>query len=366
LTSTDSVLTTGFEVSVFGPGKGEALAVHLGGDDWLTVDSCRDQQNTVHPVLGYLEQEGVSAEQLCLVVATHAHDDHMAGISDIVRFATESKFVSSSAITTEEFFAVLAADEDIEAQIRQSVRSEYREVRAILKARGRDVNGLGPWKLAKEQVPLWERPASPGVPAARVLALSPSDEAVLRATELLAEGTSTADSRRRLSAGDPNENAIALWIEVGDQVALLGADLLNGPKGCGWQAVLATHKSARKASLYKVPHHGSPNADLDDVWDRLLIEDVVSILAPYRAGVTSRPSPEDVKRIVARSAGAYSAAQPKLPTPSKVVKRARMAIESIGTNVRDPDGRVGQVRARWDAPKSQWHIELFEPALRLK
>ena len=48
-----------FEVSIFGPGKGEAVAVHLGGGDWLTVDSCIEQETKVHPVLRYFEGIGV-------------------------------------------------------------------------------------------------------------------------------------------------------------------------------------------------------------------------------------------------------------------------------------------------------------------
>ena len=32
-----------FEVSIFGPGKGESIVVHIGNGRWIVVDSCRDQ-----------------------------------------------------------------------------------------------------------------------------------------------------------------------------------------------------------------------------------------------------------------------------------------------------------------------------------
>jgi len=32
------------EVSVFGPGYGESILVHLGAGKWVIVDSCRDNK----------------------------------------------------------------------------------------------------------------------------------------------------------------------------------------------------------------------------------------------------------------------------------------------------------------------------------
>jgi len=32
------------EVSVFGPGYGESLAIHLGLGSWIIIDSCRHNQ----------------------------------------------------------------------------------------------------------------------------------------------------------------------------------------------------------------------------------------------------------------------------------------------------------------------------------
>jgi beta-lactamase superfamily II metal-dependent hydrolase len=354
-----------FEVSIFGPGKGEALAVHLGGGDWITVDSCNDQVTREHPVLSYLSSIGVEpASQIRLVVGTHAHDDHIAGISELFAAASSATFIVSSAVTSPEFFATMEADADIEGQIRQTIRAEYRAVMEEVERRGRS-NGLKPMKRALEQLTLWSREAVEDLPAARVLALSPSDEAVTRSLQLLAQGSAKASQRRRLSAGDPNEFAVALWIEVGNVYAVLGADLLKGPRGCGWQAVLATHNRNRRASLIKVPHHGSPNAHHAGLWSELLTDDVVSVLAPYRAGRTPRPSLEDVERICSLSMAAYSTASPKLPAQPDSVRRIRTALTGIATNVREPHGRAGHVRARWASGASQWDVETFEPARKL-
>jgi hypothetical protein len=57
-----------FEVSIFGPGKGEAIAVHLGAGEWLTVDSCVEQVTGDHPVLRYFDQIDVNVENRVLMV----------------------------------------------------------------------------------------------------------------------------------------------------------------------------------------------------------------------------------------------------------------------------------------------------------
>lgn len=355
-----------FEISIFGPGKGEAIAVHLGGGDWITVDSCRDQTTGENAVLTYFSEIGVDpATALRLVVGTHAHDDHIAGISEIYAAACSAQFVTSRAVTSTEFYATLEADADIEKQLRQAVRKEYRKVFTEVESRGKLSDGRRPMLSAWEQRELWSRPETDQHASARVLALSPSEDAVDRSLAILAEGSARADSRRRLSAGDPNEYAVALWVEVGDVAILLGADLVIGPEGCGWKAVLQTHIVETKASIHKVPHHGSPNAHHAPVWSRLLTPDVISLLAPFRAGTNPRPNPSDVSRIVGLSGAAYSTAKVGMPAQGRATRKTQATLAGLALNVREPYGQVGHVRARRDGGDSEWVVEVFAPGLQL-
>ena len=340
--------------------------MHLGKGDWITVDSCKDQPSGEHPLLAYFAEIGVDVStQVHRVVGTHAHDDHVAGIADLFAAAKSARFVSSSAVTSREFFASVRADENIEAEIAQSVRSEYRGVFTEVRRRGRRRTADKPMMRAVEQLPIWTRAGSSGAPHALVLALSPSHHAVTRALDRLAEGTAKAGQRRKLSGGDPNEFAVALWVEVGDLAVLLGADLLNGPSGCGWEAVMGWHSPVGRASVLKVPHHGSPNAHYDPMWSGLLTDDVVSLVAPYRGSQTPRPSPSDMARICALSSSAWSTASTKLPAPTKAVRSTRAAMVEVAKNVREPYGQVGQARARWSADRAAWDIVTFPPARRL-
>jgi glyoxylase-like metal-dependent hydrolase (beta-lactamase superfamily II) len=88
-----------FEVSLFGPGKGESIVVHLGARRWIVVDSCRDQRSGEVAALKYLRGIGVDlAAEVLAVVATHAHDDHFAGIADIVEACSQAIIVTSQAL----------------------------------------------------------------------------------------------------------------------------------------------------------------------------------------------------------------------------------------------------------------------------
>ncbi len=351
------------EVSLFGPGRGEAVVVHLGGNEWLTVDSCIDQSTGRSPALDYLEGLGVALDRAVrIVVGTHAHDDHMAGIGRVFEAASDAQFVTSAAFTSPEFYAALEADADIDAMLNQSVRREYSAVRNIAVGRGMLPGGRFPIVRAVEKKELYSREAGVDFPAVRVIALSPSDRAIDRAISKLAEGSARIDSRRRLAAGDPNEYSVALWLEIGGVSVLLGADLLVGPEGCGWQAIALWHHPAERASIFKVPHHGSPNAHHQPTWDNLLSSDVVAIVAPFRMGSNPRPNPEDLERIRSNSDRAFSTAQTRNPTPGRAAKSTKVKLQQVARNVRDAHGRPGQVRARWSPTANDWNVEVLPPA----
>ena len=351
------------EVSLFGPGRGESVLVHVGDGKWITIDSCVNQRDGSSPALDYLASIGVSiASDVILVIATHAHDDHTAGISRMFASAQAARFVTSAAFTSSEFFASVAADEDIEAQLNQSVRREFRAVFEEIRVRaGR---GARPIVRAFSQRSLLDVDAQawPGGPPLRVVTLSPSETAVDRSQQAVASGAARVGERRRLSAPDPNEYSVAVWIEVGDRALLFGADLLIGPAGCGWLAIADEHQPEVKASLFKVPHHGSSNAHLESTWNALLANDVISIVTPFRMGSRSIPSDSDVARITELSGRAFITAKPQQPASGKGVKIAKAALPTFAKNVRDPGGLPGQIQARLPLGSSEWQVAVSEPA----
>jgi hypothetical protein len=358
------------EISIFGPGLGECCLLHVGWNEWVIVDSCIDQRSGVHPALSYLEGIGVDPDAVRLVVATHAHNDHIAGMASVVASCINAEFVVSAAATKEEFFALMQFDKSISNFVRPSAYSEYRKIQAILGGRAcaRGGKGVPAYTYAVADRPLYKRGAASGSAPACITALSPSDEAITRARTHLAGLFPSADEiQKRLRPPDPNTFSVALWVEVGEVALLLGSDLLRGPgQSCGWSAVLGSSlRPSGRAELFKVPHHGAPNAHHERVWSELLIENPVALIAPYRAGANPRPSAEDADRICHLTDRAYISARPDLPSRSAKVRRAASNLAGIAQNVSELEGTPGQVRARRRISEPDWGIDLVWPAVSL-
>src|SRR5207247_10718341 len=97
------------EVSLFGPGFGECLALHLPGGKWILIDSCRNSQGQPAS-LAYLREMGVrAASDVAMVVASHWHLDHVDGISEIVQECRSAEPVISAALYTRELLAYAEA-----------------------------------------------------------------------------------------------------------------------------------------------------------------------------------------------------------------------------------------------------------------
>lgn len=346
------------EVSVFGPGRGEGIAVHLGNSTWITIDSCVNQRTASNVLIDYFSQIGVDpAESVELVVATHAHDDHTAGLGALFESARNAWFVPSGANASSQFFASVVADEEFEKQLNQSVRREFRAVLGEIRRRRKPAV-----RIAHEQRVLLRLPATGNVPAVTVTALSPSDTAILRANTRIAEGSAQAGQRKKLAGGDPNEHSVALWIEIGAIAVLLGADLIIGPDACGWKHVDETHHPTLTATLFKIPHHGSSNAHYSPTWARLVSDDALAVLTPYRMGDKSIPQSTDLERINSLAARTYVTANPVAPTPSRELKRSRAILGNVARNIREVDGVPGQVRARRRISSAEWRVDTFAPA----
>lgn len=117
------------ELSLFGPGVGECLVIHLGSGEWMIVDSCLGEQRDKPIALEYLELLGVDvSSQVKVVLVTHWHDDHIRGVSDIVREASLARFACSAAVNSEAFFSLIGADRVIKLVGHTSGITEFAEV----------------------------------------------------------------------------------------------------------------------------------------------------------------------------------------------------------------------------------------------
>jgi len=101
------------EVSVFGPGVGESIVVHLGDSRWVVVDSCVAPDTKRAVALDYLGEIGVDVlEQLLMLVVTHWHDDHSKGASDLLDTAPNADLVLAAALRSDDLKQLMAASSD--------------------------------------------------------------------------------------------------------------------------------------------------------------------------------------------------------------------------------------------------------------
>jgi beta-lactamase superfamily II metal-dependent hydrolase len=343
-----------FEVSLFGPGTGECIVVHLPGGVWLVIDSCLDEREPV--ALRYLQAISVSPASIALVVATHWHDDHVRGLSKVLEVATQATFGCSIALNRAEFVNLVASSNARRRNLQlSSGLEEFYAILTNLRQRGEQ-----PLWMNHDQVVLRER--------ATVTSLSPSDEAVTRGFQgLHALMPSRGGAVRALPNPGPNELSVVLQAEVGAASVLLGADLeVTTSARNGWSAIVnSPNRPMATAQVFKVPHHGSPNAHLPEVWDQMLDSNVVAALTPYRQ--SGLPRPPDLERMVAlASGGTYLTA----PVRAQEVVRDKGVVRTLKEVSRRPPvpkvARMGLVRLRLDpASGVVTSCEVFGTAARV-
>ena len=359
MTRTAAPESSQFELSLFGPGVGEAIVVHLGHQQWMIVDSCLDASGRP-AALTYLEQFNVDiSSQVKLIVVTHWHDDHIGGIAQICREAHSANFVCSAALKGEEFLTLVCAASQVKLVSQTSGLSEFAEVLEILRDRG--------------DCPQWAHEGSVvfrrnGPFMVRVHALSPSNHTLTEAHQKLGAMIPEMGSYvRRVPLKSPNDLSLALLIETSIMHCLLGADLETGtPPHSGWHAVLRSRvrPNVRSTSI-KVPHHGSEDADLEEVWTELLVDSPYALVAPFGKGAKPLPSREDVDRLKARTTELYCSVWPPNISPPRRHNAVDKTVREITTKRRALRRKPGHIRVRASRGDARANVELFDGAKRL-
>ena len=102
--------------------------------------------------------------------------------------------------------------------------------------------------------------------------------------------------------------------------------------------------------FFKVPHHGSKNADCTECWTELLSPDPIAVLTPYAR--SRLPTRVDIERLCSRSPSVYLTSDPvsyPLPMRDNAVEKT---IRGIVIKRRALCGQMGHVRLRCDAARA--------------
>lgn len=150
----------------------------------------------------------------------------------------------------------------------------------------------------------------------------------------------------------------------------LGSDLEEiGSPGTGWSVILGSSTYPQgKASVFKIPHHGSHTADHPQVWHDMLDAEPYAVLTPFSLGRVALPTRQDIDRICARTAQVYTTAIPRhrrrRERPNVVEKTLRETVRSL----REIVTAIGHIRLRADLATQplSWRVELFGDAQPLR
>ena len=331
-----------FEASIFGPGVGECIVLHLGAGKWMVVDSCLSATTGGPVALEYLGALGVDVQKdVVAVVVTHWHDDHTSGTSDVLRACDSAAFFCSAALGKREFFQLVAGASQLQLKAKQgSGVDEMKLVFDVLKKRRSRSGGrtLTPdYALANTIV---FRSASSEPPCV-VEALSPSSASVTRG--MLSFAPKLLAPKKRLPNPGPNELSMVLHVQFGEVAALLGADLEVGSSDAvGWRAIVRNIRNpSGKATIVKVAHHGSLGADHGAAWDALVLDNAHAAVTPFNS--SRLPRPADVERLRARTPHLFHAS----PRVGKAIKFDPTTERTLqGIKIRERRGTMGHIRFR--------------------
>ncbi len=332
------------------------MLIHVGNHRWVVVDSCLDAD--LQPVaLSYLRNLGFDpANVVDLIVATHWHDDHIRGMSDVVEACGSAIFCCSSALSTKEFQVLAGTAESSSGTRMSSGVREYVNTRALLFERGSTTRYAQADKLILSDGDF------------NVWSLSPADrdfDLFLQGITQMVEGSN--GHRGRLTTLKPNDTSVVLLIEIGEMAVLLGGDLERQ----GWLAILEGARQVTKAaSAFKVPHHGSEGAHDDRVWTEMLGDGTVAILTPWWNGGRHLPTRRGVERMLRFTDEVYITAEPGHPPPRASRSRDRMmerTLRESGSTIRSVAFTSGIVRLRKNkVPSEHWRVERFGTARQLQ
>jgi beta-lactamase superfamily II metal-dependent hydrolase len=343
------------EISLFGPGLGECVVVHLGYGRWMVVDSCRSLGSRESVAIRYLRTLGIDpARAVYDIVVTHWHDDHTGGAASMVSQCQQAKVYFPAALQTDEFLTLtetLGSAGRLLDRENNGVREMSEVLRELAQRAGKRrhyvEHHFAPIIVGREIV-------SHELAGQRVWvkALSPSDVAFNLAMKDLrslipAEGAPP----RVLPRPKRNPSAVVLWLQFGAHAVLLGSDLEEaGDPYSGWSVIVADHNTPHKASVFKVPHHGSKNAHCDAVWREMLEPTPVAITTTHSP--SGLPRSDDVARIktYTHTFACTTVPRSSLPRRDPAVERV---LRRVAKNRRPVLGPMGHIQLRIGGDGSQ-------------
>jgi len=349
------------EITLLGPGRGECCVLHVGGGEWLIIDSCVTQAGRP-AALAYLESLGVATDAVHWVVATHWHDDHIRGFSELVEGCSAARVIHSAALEKDEFMMLAALDADSFIEGSSGVKEMW-TVWTHLRDSGR-----GAPQLASTDSRIHQRSTNLA-PDCEVWTLSPSSASIADAisgfSTLIAE---PGQPKRAVPRPQRNPSSVVVWIRVGEAIALLGADLeRSSDDSRGWRAIVnSSGRPSEMAHVVKIPHHGSVDAHDQSMWNDLLVPYPIAGLTPFKQGNADLPRDSDRARIAGLTSQAWLTRDNATARPRRRPRAVTQTIKEATRRFERLSVDPGRVTFRCESTQpNNWIVDAPAPAIRL-
>lgn len=267
------------KVVIFGRGTGESILVELEQNEWMVVDCFRNPHSKKPAAITYLENKGLDP-QTCIkkIVITHFHQDHIAGMLELIQNSSPTADVYiSRALTVSEANEYYSTLDSLHSEPENSGVSELCRILEYLYDNDRKVTRLDQNKVIHNGQDYL------------ISAISPSDVDSDKSQATFISLLSECDrgTTPQASKINPNHFCVVLSIQCKqtDSFALLGADLeVTKDNQGGWDAAMNSIMApkANSIQLFKIPHHGSETGFHQKTWDSHVKKDqVVSVLTTF-------------------------------------------------------------------------------------
>ena len=333
------------EITVFGPGYGESIVVHVGSGRWLVVDSCKQISTNRTVALHYFDRIGVDpSEQVDLVLISHWHDDHIRGASEIVMKCEKAEICVSGALTEKEFLRYLSVYCTNRMSPFGTGVDEFNSILSEIRHKKRKAHQGGEDK----RIMHYRGSEFPHGARCEVWTLSPSDfqvsQSQVRFMNLIPEMGKT--SRMAIPGGE-NNHSVAVWICIGDMNIILGADLeVTADERAGWHAVVESkNRPDGEVGFFKVPHHGSKNGHHEKLWTEILEKDVNAVVTPWNKG-SGLPTDTDLNRLRKNTPNLHVTSTPLFLIDSRHGQTTDSMLQNLAIRPKQHPNDVGAVTAR--------------------
>ena len=326
------------EIVIFGKGYGESILVHIFNNKYILLDSFIDPLSKKPIAIKYLEDNGLTVNNIVGIICTHWDTDHIRGIADIIE-QSENKLMV--------YTPLVFSQKEIIEYITFLTNSNDTSITEFNKILNYGKNGKINLKYASADKNLFVKECKQN----SIVALSPTDNQVdeyIKKLILPKKG----DIKNTISP-ERNELSLVVYINAIIDSVLLGADMENSNIG-GWDEI-ANNFAYKKCHLYKIPHHGSVTGHNDKVWENL-VDKPISIITRFNP--KQLPTNEMINKIKNLSSKTYivggqAKKDKKLTTAIRHTNSYNSSVFSI------VDSSVGYVRCLKRRNENKWEIYSF-------